>query len=48
VGGSATGTVGVAVEVVVMSTATGLVEQHVMPRMVTGPRHSLPGVGLAR
>jgi hypothetical protein len=46
VGGSATVTVGVAVEVVVMSTATGLVELHVMHRMATGPRHSLPIVGL--
>jgi len=47
VGGSATGKVGVAVEVVVMSTATGLVELHVMHRMATDPGHSLPSVGLA-
>jgi hypothetical protein len=47
VGGSATVPMGVAVEVVVMSTATGLVELHVMHRMATGPRHSLPSVGLA-
>ena len=39
VGGSATVTVGVAVEVVVMRTATGLVELHVMHRMATGLRH---------
>lgn len=47
VGGSATVPLGVAVEVVVMSTATGLVELHVMHRMATGPRHSLSSVGLA-
>jgi hypothetical protein len=43
VGGSATVPVGV----VVMNTATGLVELQVMHRMATGPRHSLPSVCLA-
>jgi hypothetical protein len=48
VGGRATVTVGVAVVVVVMSTATGLVELHVMYRIATVRRHSLPIARLAQ